>query len=238
MLSLITTVFFDLDGTLLPMDMDEFTNGYFKLLVAKAALLGYDPEDLIKTIWAGIKEMVMNDGTKTNEEAFWQYFAKVYGEDKLKDKEMFDSFYANEFRTAKQFCGYNPDAPAIVKYLKEKGKKVVLATNPIFPETATKHRMEWAGLCESDFEFVTVYENCSSAKPNLKYYEDVLERAGVKPEEVLMVGNDTTEDLVATKLGMKVFIITDCLIDKGNVDLSEVPHGDFKALKAYIDDIM
>ena len=31
----ITTVLFDLDGTLLPMDQDAFTKGYFKLLAKK-----------------------------------------------------------------------------------------------------------------------------------------------------------------------------------------------------------
>ena len=31
----LTTILFDLDGTLLPMDNDEFTRGYFKLLAAK-----------------------------------------------------------------------------------------------------------------------------------------------------------------------------------------------------------
>ena len=33
----IKMVLFDLDGTLLPMDMDEFTSGYFRLLAKKAA---------------------------------------------------------------------------------------------------------------------------------------------------------------------------------------------------------
>ena len=36
----IKMVMFDLDGTLLPMDMDEFTSGYFKMLAAKAAPCG------------------------------------------------------------------------------------------------------------------------------------------------------------------------------------------------------
>lgn len=35
-------VMFDLDGTLLPMDMDEFTTGYFKMLAAKVAPRGYE----------------------------------------------------------------------------------------------------------------------------------------------------------------------------------------------------
>ena len=33
----LTTILFDLDGTLLPMDNDAFTRGYFKLLAAKLA---------------------------------------------------------------------------------------------------------------------------------------------------------------------------------------------------------
>ena len=36
------TVLFDLDGTLLPMDQDAFTKGYFTLLVQKLAPHGYD----------------------------------------------------------------------------------------------------------------------------------------------------------------------------------------------------
>lgn len=33
----LTTILFDLDGTLLPMDNDAFTRGYFKLLAARLA---------------------------------------------------------------------------------------------------------------------------------------------------------------------------------------------------------
>ena len=40
--------FTDLDGTLLPMDQDIFTHGYFKLLCRKLAGHGYDPEQLVK----------------------------------------------------------------------------------------------------------------------------------------------------------------------------------------------
>ena len=59
-----TTILFDLDGTLLPMDQDEFVNGYFKFLVKKAFSRGYEPEKLIRSIWAGTKSMVMNDGSR------------------------------------------------------------------------------------------------------------------------------------------------------------------------------
>jgi hypothetical protein len=49
----LTTILFDLDGTLLPMDNEAFTKGYFKLLAAKLAPHGYEPKQLVDAIWAG-----------------------------------------------------------------------------------------------------------------------------------------------------------------------------------------
>ena len=47
---MLSTVFFDLDGTLLPMDQDAFTKDYFKRLAGKLAPLGYEPERLVKQL--------------------------------------------------------------------------------------------------------------------------------------------------------------------------------------------
>ena len=60
---MIDTILFDLDGTLLPMDQDAFTEYYFKLLAGKMAPLGYEPKQLIAAVWDGTKAMVKNDGT-------------------------------------------------------------------------------------------------------------------------------------------------------------------------------
>ena len=76
----LTTVLFDLDGTLRPMDNDAFTKGYFKILAAKLAPHGYDPGQLVDAIWAGTAAMVKNDGSQSNEAAFWKKFAGIYGE--------------------------------------------------------------------------------------------------------------------------------------------------------------
>ena len=50
-----------------------------------------------------------------------------------------------------------------------------------------------------------------------------------------MVGNDVTEDMVAESLGMKVFLLTDCLINKKDKDINCYQHWDFTELKTYID---
>ena len=62
-------IFFDLDGTLLPMD-ERFDKKYFSLLVKRLAPLGYAPENVIKSVWAGINSVIANNGEKSNEQAF------------------------------------------------------------------------------------------------------------------------------------------------------------------------
>ena len=168
---MIKNILFDLDGTLLPMDMEKFTQGYFKRLVMKAAPRGYEPEKLIKSVWAGTAAMVKNNGGITNEEAFWNKFSEIYGKEKAgADKPMFDEYYCKEFSGVREDCGFDPAAAETVKTLKEKGFALVLATNPIFPAAATESRVEWAGLDKNDFLLYTTYENSHYCKPNPKYY--------------------------------------------------------------------
>ena len=235
---MIKNILFDLDGTLLPMDMEKFTRGYFKRLVAKAAPRGYEPEKLIKSVWAGTAAMVKNNGRITNEEAFWNKFSEIYGDEKAAaDKPMFDEYYRKEFSDVKADCGFNPAAAETVAALKAKGFSLVLATNPIFPAAATESRIEWAGLDKTDFLLYTTYENSHYCKPNPKYYEEILTRLNMKAEECLMVGNDVNEDMIAETLGMKVFLLTDCLINKENKDISVYPHGGFSELMRFVDGI-
>ncbi len=234
----ITTVLFDLDGTLLPMDQDVFVKDYFGRIAAKLAPQGYDPKKLVDTIWRGTGAMVKNYGSKNNEEAFWQVAVSVYGDQIVKDKHFFDEFYEEEFDKIKAVCGYHPAAAHIVHSLKKKGCRVALATNPIFPARATQWRIQWAGLKPEDFELYTTYENSRYCKPNLDYYRDILQQLNVHAEECLMVGNDVGEDMVAQTLGMKVFLLTDCLINKTNTDVNDYPHGDFQALEDYLCQIL
>ncbi len=230
----ITTVLFDLDGTLLPMDQDEFTKGYFKLLAAKLAPHGYEPKQLIDAIWAGTAAMVKNDGVQFNEAVFWAEFSQIFGEKVFEEKPLFDAFYAGEFQNAKSCCGFNPEAAETVALIKEMCYRVALATNPIFPAVATESRIRWAGLSPSDFEWYTAYENSRYCKPNPAYYQDILQKLQCKADECLMVGNDVTEDMIAHTLGMQTFLLTDCLINKDQKDISAYPHGSFRQLLDFL----
>lgn len=231
-------VLFDLDGTLLPMDQDVFVKAYFSGLAKKLAPHGYsDTKALIAGVWAGTSAMVANDGRCTNEEAFWKKFSELVGENVRKDEPIFYDFYCNEFQKVKQVCGFESQAAQTVHAIKGRGLRVVLATNPIFPAVATESRIRWAGLQPEDFELYTTYEHASYCKPNPQYYRQILDKLGLEPDQCLMVGNDAVEDVAAAKLGMPVFLLTKCLINKDNADISKYPQGNFQDLLNYIDKI-
>ena len=74
---MLNTILFDLDGTLLPMDQDKFMKAYFGGLARRLAPLGYEPDRLVKGIFAGTAAMAKNTGEKTNEDVFWEAFSAV-----------------------------------------------------------------------------------------------------------------------------------------------------------------
>jgi HAD superfamily hydrolase (TIGR01549 family) len=147
---------------------------------------------------------------------------------------LFLDYYRNEFQNVKDVCGFAPEARLIISTLQSAGKRVVLATNPLFPAIATLSRAKWAGLNPEDFALITTYENSAFCKPNPDYYREILGKLNLKPEECLMVGNDVQEDMVARSLGMEVFLLTDCIINRDGTDISQFPHGGFDQLLEHL----
>lgn len=233
MVKMLKAILFDLDGTLLPMDQEAFVKDYLGRLAAWLAPYGYEPDRLVDAVWKGVGAMVMNDGSCRNETRFWQVFAGIFGEERLKNRPLIEEFYRTEFQKVRSSCGYDPGAAGLIRTLKDAGYRLILATNPIFPAAATESRIRWAGIEPSDFEFCTTYENVRYSKPNLDYYREILDICGLAAGECLMAGNDAGEDMCAEKLGMKVFLLTGCLIDRG-MDISRYPRGDYGDLLAYV----
>jgi FMN phosphatase YigB (HAD superfamily) len=230
------TFLFDLDGTLLPMpSLNEFTKVYFKNLSDKLASYGFNCQNVLQALMLGMQKMVANDGTITNEERFWEEFCKVVGTEAKKMEHVFIDFYENEFEDTKRTTSTNPLANKCIKRLKSKGYHAVLATNPLFPKIATMSRIRWAGLDADDFDLVTTYENSSYCKPNLDYYNEILSNIGKKPKDCIMVGNDITEDMCTSSLGMDTFLLKDCLICPEGEDISGYRQGGFEDLYYFID---
>lgn len=218
------TILFDCDGTLLPISMADFSRVYFGLLVQKGEEMGIDRESMKKGLYGGVNAMVENNGSKTNEEVFWNVFSSATKTCKTNTEPVFREFYKNEFSALKSVIKPTEFSKKIIEILKEKGYRLVLATNPILPTDAI-HRIEWTGLNADDFEYITTYENSTYCKPNPKYYTEILEKLNLEAKDCLMVGNNATEDMVAEEVGIKTYLVTDILENEHNVDISAFENG-------------
>ena len=228
------TILFDLDGTLLPMDQDAFIQIYFKNLATHFIPFGYQPDTMMSAVNIGVKAMILNDGSMTNEERFWSVFGKQLGEDIRSLEPEFRVFYDTDFLNAKAATTRNPYTARIIKLLKEKGYTIVIATNPLFPTIATHNRIQWAGFSKEEVDYITTYEVSSYCKPNPNYYTEILEKLQKKPEDCMMVGNDVSEDMLVDQLGLSRYLVTDCLINSKQEDISSIPQGSLKDFYDYV----
>ena len=210
-------ILFDLDGTLLPMDMDRYLSIYFTGLTEKMSDV---PKEIIpRMLWEGIVAMMKNNGPRTNREVFAEVFTQHTGKDYYAGEDAFMGFYETAYQRCLEACQPTDMAAKIVKTLQKKGCQVVIATSPLYPAIASHSRVKWAGLGECDFPLVTTFDDFHAAKPNPRYYLEVCEKLGASPKDCVMVGNDVEEDGVARTVGMDVILVTDCLINKKNLPM-------------------
>lgn len=230
---MIKTILFDLDGSLLPLDEGLFLKLYFGGLAKYFASLHPSPS-FVEAVWQGTLAMMHNDGKESNEKAFWRTFKnQISGDYSYLDQE-FTKYYRTDFQQVKAACRPDPLAGEIIGILKTKGYQLLLATNPLFPRGATEERIRWAGLDSNDFAIITTYEDNYYCKPNLAYYLDLLKRVDRQPEECLMVGNDVEEDMIVSQLGMKTFLLTECLNNPRGKDINVYEHGDLRDLREFV----
>ncbi|MHB9059421.1 MAG: HAD family hydrolase [Bacillota bacterium] len=204
----------DLDGTLLGNDMDQFLKYYFGALAK--GFNGLVPgQELVAQIMASTERMMRDtDPSRTNQEVFWADFLPRFQLPAGDLIPRFDRFYASDFRKLEGYTRRKPEARAVVQKAVDRGLKVVVATNPMFPIFAIVERMRWAGVADFPFDLITSYEVMHACKPHLQYYQEICDVIGVKPEEAMMAGNDVQDDMVAGKLGMKTFLVDEELLHR------------------------
>lgn len=208
-------ILFDLDGTLLEVHTEPFIASYLKLLGSYLSDR-YDPKQIVAHILDATKAMIASvDPQKTNEQVFTEHFLRLAELEKEQIWPLFETFYRDVFPTLVDYTQPSPWAKRIVAAAKAHGFKLVVATNPVFPRDAIYSRLAWLDLSPNQFDLITGYEDCHFTKPHLEYYREICDRLGVPPTECIMVGNHMQEDMVASQLGMKTFLVTNYLEDRG-----------------------
>jgi FMN phosphatase YigB (HAD superfamily) len=197
-------VFFDLDGTLLDVDMTAFLGQYLRLAAARLAHL-IPPDQFVPHLMRATNVMVENDGRATNEAVFWEAFTPLVKRERAELEPAFEAFYAEDFPRLQALTQRKEGARAVVETALASGCDVLITTNPVFPATAIAQRLEWAGLDDLPFQRVTTYENSRYCKPNLRFFDALAEELGRAPAECLVVG-DEDMDMVAALAGYPTFL--------------------------------
>lgn len=225
-------ILFDLDGTLLNIDMEVFLQYYFAEMIS--ALQAYecvDAKKIAQQVYLST-EVMLNDRSPEvlNEEAFMNDFLVKCGHPESDARGFFDHFYLECFPALKIHCQPFLGILEMMESLFAHGFKVVIATNPVFPREAIQQRLEWAGIGGFPYALVTSYEEMHFCKPHVEYYAEICRRIGVEPQQSWMVGNDMGEDLPAGQIGMKTLLVEDMLIDKGQNNLKPDWRGSINAM--------
>jgi FMN phosphatase YigB (HAD superfamily) len=204
---LLKAVLFDLDNTLIRFDEREFFEAYIPMISTVFSDM-MPPETLITKLLLSTQMLVNNNGQMSNAEYFMSSFSEGYEGYKEEIWKRFIKFYETEFDEFRSLVSVILGVREVFTNLRGKGVKLVIASNPIWPQVVQMKRLSWAGLGDWNFELVTSIENMSYCKPHIEYYLEVCQKISEKPKGCLMVGNDPVNDLVVAKIGMKTFLVT------------------------------
>lgn len=208
---MIKAVLFDLDDTLLRLNLTAFIARYVcgatRLLASAArtspAALGIPYVRAFLAMDAQDRE-----DSLTNERLFNQTFLASTGIP-LDDPVIADLMTYYEEQIVPGFSGGIvaarpvPGAREAIEAVHDAGLLCALATNPTFSLSCDRARMGWADVGEDDFALVSTYSNSTRCKPSTRYYQEFANQLGVRLEECLMVGNDAVRDIVRDGCGLR-----------------------------------
>lgn len=209
---------FDMDGTLLDVEMDAFLAEYVKT-ISTAVVTRVGPRGMAEQLLrASACMMSDSDPETTNVEVFAREFYPSLGATEDELQTALSDFYENEYRSLSRLVKPVPGAREVVEAARARGYLLALATNPVFPRRAIWQRLEWSGIDPGLFDYLTSYEDMHACKPHGHYYLELASKLGCRPDECLMVGNDVDDDLPAGSVGMRTYLVSERQINRGNIE--------------------
>ncbi len=207
-------ILFDLDGTLLRVEMTEFIPRYVEGLAEHCREYA-KPKQFVKAMLGSIRELLKNDGdgVQTNEARVCSFLRRELALPEHVLHETYSQYAANHLDSLAAMVKPIPLARRILHQCLRWQVPLVLATNPVFPEFMIKARLRWGGLDDVPFKMLTSLENSRYCKPQPEYFRDIVEHLGAAPERCLMVGNDAQQDMAASAVGIKTFLVDTWLVD-------------------------
>ena len=204
----VRAVFFDLDGTLVDVDMGRFVPVYLHRLTEQMKGL-VEPARAVRAMHHAVAAMFANQDTgKTLETLLFEVLRDELAISPEQYRECLEQFLRNDLDELRPLVSGHALSSRLINAARARGWQVVLATNPIFPRAVVDARVEWGGLDGDKFHHVTAYETEHFCKPNPEFFRENLALLQVEAARCLMVGNDTLHDLSAGQVGMQTCLLT------------------------------
>jgi len=203
-LSELRCLLFDLDGTLLDIDGEQFLDDYV------AALAPYfqrwaDVDVFTRSVMAASVPIFGLHPHETNGEVFRNHLSRHLGMAPSVVDETMGRFHREAMDAMPIRRGPIADARPCVEAALRGGFQVAVATTPIYQPAVVALRLRWAGLEDIPWSLVTHSENMHTCKPDVDYFAEAASLLGIPPTQCLMIGDDRLQDMPAAKCGMHVY---------------------------------
>lgn len=226
----IRAVLFDLDGTLIDVDMQLFIPAYLRRLADRLEPHAA-PRQTLRTLNAAVMAMLgKTDGEHSLEELLRIMLANELQLDWADYQAGLAACCDNDLEALRPLVRPHPLARALVEACLSRGWRVALATNPVFPRAVIDARLVWGGLDDLPFQPVTSYETSRLCKPHSGFFTDLLGELDLPPQACLMIGNDTLHDLSAGRAGLATCLLTTWRIDRASPSFPADWEGSHEAL--------
>lgn len=226
----VQAILFDLDGTLVDVDMNRFVPAYLRRLTEQMAEQA-EPRKAARVLHQAVAEMFANrNPQRTLETILYDVLHQELGVAPQDYRTSLENFYRDDLDSLQPMVIGHPLSKQLVDVSLQRGWQVALATNPIFPRPVVDARLKWGALDVNSFHHITSYENAHFCKPNAGYFEELLAELGVPADACLMIGNDVLHDLSASQVGIRTCLLTPWCIRRSGVSFQADWRGNHEEL--------
>lgn len=199
-----SNIIFDLYGTLIDIRTDEYSLDFWRRAVQVFAMGGasFSPGEL-RTAYskyvrrAYMREKLRHPTYKHLDVDLLEVFRKLYAMKGLSPDEVQLRDTAYKFRKAStEHINLYDGVTEMLEGLRAAGKKIYLLSNA--QESFTIPEMDELGIL-GYFDGIMISSEERVSKPQKQFFNKLLDKYNLKPEECLMVGNDMNSDMLGAE---------------------------------------